>query len=175
VTGEDRHGLVSTFLEQANTGMVGHSAESRCRPSSGAARRSASSRRGCRPSARNPVPGAPRCCSCCGASSATRADAEWADPLGTLDARPQIRPRRGDGGEAFEIADIGLRMLSVRELFRAQTFPADYVIDRDIKDRPINTTQATLMCGNAVPPLMAKLLYQGNVPRSAAKETREAA
>jgi DNA (cytosine-5)-methyltransferase 1 len=174
VTGEDRHGLVSTFLEQANTGMVGHSAEETLSTIVG---------RGTTPrlvearlQAIGAEPGSRRrqVLQLLWDEFGDPSDAEWADPLGTLDARRKFG-LVVVGGEAFEIADIGLRMLSVRELFRAQTFPADYVIDRDIKDRPINTTQATLMCGNAVPPLMAKLLYQGNVPRSAAKETREAA
>lgn len=35
-------------------------------------------------------------------------------------------------GENYQIADIGMRMLQPHELFAAQGFPIDYVIDRDI-------------------------------------------
>ena len=35
------------------------------------------------------------------------------------------------GGEAYYINDIGLRMLEPRELYNAQGFPPDYIIDHD--------------------------------------------
>ncbi len=35
-------------------------------------------------------------------------------------------------GENYQIADIGMRMLQPHELFAAQGFPSDYVIDKDI-------------------------------------------
>jgi DNA (cytosine-5)-methyltransferase 1 len=174
VTGEDRHGLVSTFLEQANTGMVGHSVEG---PTSTICGKAANQRFvEARLQAIGAEPGSRReqVLQLLWSEFGEPTDAEWADPVGTLDARRKFG-LVVLGSEVFEIADIGLRMLTVRELYRAQTFPPDYVIDRDVKGRPITTTQATLMCGNAVPPLMAKLLYQGNVAPSASAQAREAA
>jgi DNA (cytosine-5)-methyltransferase 1 len=38
-------------------------------------------------------------------------------------------------GEEYVIVDIGMRMLTPRELFNAQGFPPDYIIDRDAEGR----------------------------------------
>lgn len=40
------------------------------------------------------------------------------------------------GGETFVIIDIGMRMLTPRELYNAQGFPADYVIDGGWQEQP---------------------------------------
>lgn len=60
-------------------------------------------------------------------------------------------------GAPYVIVDIKLRMLKPTELFRAQGFPADYVIDRTADGRPISGTHAVRMVGNSVspPPLRA--------------------
>ena len=39
------------------------------------------------------------------------------------------------GGTAYFVADIGLRMLTPRELYNAMGFPPDYIIDRDYTGR----------------------------------------
>jgi DNA (cytosine-5)-methyltransferase 1 len=53
--------------------------------------------------------------------------------------------------------DILYRMLVERELFNAQGFPADYVIDRTASGKRITRGAAIRMCGNSVspPPLCA--------------------
>ena len=63
-------------------------------------------------------------------------------------------------GTPYVIVDIGLRMLKPHELYRAQGFPADYVIERTADGRPISTTAAVRMVGNSVspPPLRALAL-----------------
>jgi DNA (cytosine-5)-methyltransferase 1 len=59
---------------------------------------------------------------------------------------------RIDGGE-WVIVDIGMRMLSPRELFRAQGFPDDYVIDPiGPNGKPLTKTAQIRACGNSVPP-----------------------
>lgn len=61
------------------------------------------------------------------------------------------------GGVLYYIADIGLRMLSPRELYNAMGFPPDYIIDHDAAGKPYPKTQQVARCGNAVCPPMAAL------------------
>jgi len=67
-------------------------------------------------------------------------------------------------GEQYTIADIGLRMLSPRELFNAQGFPQDYVIDTGVDGKPITKAAQIAWCGNAVPPPFAEALVRANLP-----------
>lgn len=67
-------------------------------------------------------------------------------------------------GEEFQIIDIGMRMLEPRELFAAQGFPPDYIIDRDADGRPYSKTDQVARCGNAVPPAFAEALVRANLP-----------
>lgn len=66
-------------------------------------------------------------------------------------------------GELYEIADIGLRMLQPRELFRAQGFPDTYIIDRGADGKALTKTAQVRMCGNSVCPPLAKALVEANV------------
>ncbi|WP_299377473.1 DNA cytosine methyltransferase [uncultured Kiloniella sp.] len=65
-------------------------------------------------------------------------------------------------GERWVIVDILTRMLTPREQFTAQGFPADYIIDRDIDGNPITATEQTARCGNSVPPNMAAAHIRAN-------------
>ena len=65
-------------------------------------------------------------------------------------------------GEPFEIVDIGMRMLTPRELFRAQGFPDSYVIDHGADGRPLTKTAQIRMCGNSVCPPVAAALVAAN-------------
>ena len=65
-------------------------------------------------------------------------------------------------GEAYAIVDISLRMLTPRELYRAQGFPENYIIDHDAAGEPITKTAQVRMCGNSVCPPIAKLLVDAN-------------
>ena len=60
-------------------------------------------------------------------------------------------------GTPYVIVDIGLRMLKPRELYQAQGFPADYIIDRTAAGKPLSISAAVRMVGNSVspPPLAA--------------------
>lgn len=67
-------------------------------------------------------------------------------------------------GVDYKIADIGLRMLTPRELFNAQGFPEDYIIDHDYTGKTYPKTKQVARCGNAVPPPFAKALVEANLP-----------
>ncbi|MFC2248525.1 DNA cytosine methyltransferase [Labrys portucalensis] len=65
-------------------------------------------------------------------------------------------------GEPFQIVDIGMRMLTPRELFRAQGFPDSYQIEKDADGRPFTSTVAVRCCGNSVCPPVAAALVAAN-------------
>ena len=67
-------------------------------------------------------------------------------------------------GIDYFISDIGLRMLTPKELYAAQGFPADYIIDRDYTGKEYKKTAQIARCGNAVCPPMAKAVVQANMP-----------
>lgn len=67
------------------------------------------------------------------------------------------------------IVDIGMRMLTPRELFRAQGFPDSYIIDRKPDGSPISKTEQVSKCGNSVCPPMACALVAANVPELSAR------
>lgn len=68
------------------------------------------------------------------------------------------------GGTAYFMADIGLRMLTPRELYMANGFPQDYKIERDYTGREYPKTKQVARCGNAVPPPFATALVRANLP-----------
>lgn len=73
------------------------------------------------------------------------------------------------GGTLYFIADIGLRMLSPRELYNAMGFPPDYIIDRDYMGNPYPKNEQVARCGNAVCPPMAAAVARANFPEYVAK------
>lgn len=68
------------------------------------------------------------------------------------------------GGVLYYIADIGLRMLSPRELYNAMGFPPDYIIDRDYEGNEYKKSAQVARCGNAVCPPVASALVRANLP-----------
>lgn len=70
-------------------------------------------------------------------------------------------------GEEYQIVDIGMRMLKPHELFAAQGFPADYVIDRDAQGKAITATAQIAKCGNSVPPPVVAAIVRANLPAAA--------
>ncbi len=77
--------------------------------------------------------------------------------------------------EEYVITDIGMRMLSPRELFNAQGFPASYIIDRDTHGLPITKTAQVAKCGNSVCPPLAEALVRANMVDECAAVIREVA
>ncbi len=65
-------------------------------------------------------------------------------------------------GEPYQIVDIGMRMLSPRELANAQGFPANYIIDRGTDGKPLTKTAQVRMIGNSVCPPLAAALVAAN-------------
>lgn len=74
------------------------------------------------------------------------------------------------GGAWYFMADIGLRMLTPRELYRANGFPDDYRIERDYMGRVYGKTKQVARCGNAVPPPFVTALVRANLPEWCHKE-----
>lgn len=71
----------------------------------------------------------------------------------------------------YYIADIGLRMLSPRELYNAMGFPPDYIIDRDYTGKPYPKNEQVARCGNAVCPPLAAAVARANFPEYVAGDT----
>lgn len=74
-------------------------------------------------------------------------------------------------GETYAIADIGMRMLQPRELFRAQGFPDSYVIDPVVNGRPLPKSAQVRMVGNSVCPPVAAAIVQANVVEKVKEKT----
>lgn len=67
-------------------------------------------------------------------------------------------------GVDYQIVDIGLRMLTPRELYNAQGFPVDYEIEVDCYGNAYPKKEQVARCGNAVPPPFATALVRANAP-----------
>lgn len=67
-------------------------------------------------------------------------------------------------GQDYKIVDIGLRMLTPRELFDAQGFPSDYIIDVDADGKSYPKSEQVARCGNAVCPPIPTALVRANLP-----------
>lgn len=67
-------------------------------------------------------------------------------------------------GTPYVIVDICLRMLKPSELYKAQGFPADYIISHGADGKPFTKTQQVHMCGNSVSPPPMAALARANDP-----------
>jgi DNA (cytosine-5)-methyltransferase 1 len=189
---ENRHAVVAAFLAQHNTDMVGHDARepvstivqkgcTQAVVSAGLVNMRGADRRG------GDV-AAPLGTVTAGGFHAAEVRAflakyydtavgqECTDPLHVVTTKPRFGLVTVHG-EPYEIVDIGMRMLSPRELFRAQGFPDDYAIDMGVFEdgsrRALTKTAQVRMCGNSVCPPMAAALVAANCSDLA--EIREAA
>jgi DNA (cytosine-5)-methyltransferase 1 len=103
-------------------------------------------------------------------------DPRLEEPLSTITTRDRFGIVMVNG-EPYQITDIGMRMLTPRELFKAQGFPADYEIEtgvfEDGERRTLTKTAQVRMCGNSVCPPIAAALVSANCNDLA--EFREAA
>lgn len=77
-------------------------------------------------------------------------------------------------GEPYVIADIGMRMLTPRELFDAQGFPHDYIIDPIYNGKPLTKTAQVRMCGNSVCPPLAAAIVRANYTDAAVQGKKAA-
>lgn len=86
-------------------------------------------------------------------------------------------------GQDFVVIDIGMRMLTPRELFNAQGFPADYVIDGVWEGldtdaphfRAFAKDVQVSCCGNSVCPPLAEALVRANCGHLAVDQIRRTA
>lgn len=85
------------------------------------------------------------------------------DPLDTITTKDRFAVVTIHG-EEYVITDIRMRMLQPRELFNAQGFPGDYIIDIDADGNPYTKTEQVKKCGNAVTPPVATALVSANFP-----------
>lgn len=162
-TAKARFGLTSAFMEQANTGVVGHEASDPVSTilAAGSHQRSVQLSL----EALEGEPGSRRAevVAFLREHFGEPTEAERADPLGSA----QARLRFGlviVSGEVWQIADIGMRMLTPRELYGAQGFPDDYIIDRTVDGAALTKTAQTRMAGNSVSPPPAAALIAANDP-----------
>ncbi|GAB5336315.1 DNA cytosine methyltransferase [Pseudomonas fluorescens] len=78
-------------------------------------------------------------------------------------------------GKPYVIVDICLRMLKPSELYKAQGFPADYIISHGADGKPFTKTQQVHMCGNSVSPPPMAALARANDPWRAEQRQAHAA
>lgn len=79
-------------------------------------------------------------------------------PLHTVTSKPRFALVT-IAGEQYEIVDIGMRMLTPRELFRAQGFRDDYIIDRRPDGSKLPKSAQVRHVGNSVsPPWLAAII-----------------
>jgi DNA (cytosine-5)-methyltransferase 1 len=83
------------------------------------------------------------------------------DPMHTVTTKPRFALVTV-AGQQYAIADIGMRMLQPRELYRAQGFPEAYIIDRGHDGRVLPKDAQVRMCGNSVCPPLARALVAAN-------------
>lgn len=91
------------------------------------------------------------------------------DPLHTIPTKSrfglvQIK------GENYKIVDITLRMLQPHELFLAQGFPENYIIDKDQYGKSMSKAKQIARCGNSVSPPIPRVLVKSNLPELCADE-----
>lgn len=177
VAGGQKHALVSAFLAQHNTGMVGHDAR---KPLSTITSRGTqqqlvaahminlkgSDRR--MSAADDPAPTVTAGGYHIGEVRAflikyygTDQDPRLREPLHTVTTKERFGLVTVHG-EDYIIADIGMRMLQPRELYRAQGFPDTYQIDAMVNGKPLTKTAQVRMCGNSVSPVVATALVRAN-------------
>ncbi|MEK3735678.1 DNA cytosine methyltransferase [Paenibacillus sp. FSL H7-0941] len=88
---------------------------------------------------------------------------DLSDPLQTVVTRDRFGLVTIYGVE-YQIVDIGMRMLEPHELFAAQGFPSNYIINVDADGKRYSKSAQVARCGNAVPPPFAKALVKANLP-----------
>lgn len=174
--------LVAAFMEQANTGVVGHpiTAPVSTIVGTGSTQRLVAAHllnhKGSARSARDMADPAPTVCA--GATHASMVAALMApyygsgsgetgrdlrDPAPTVTSRDRLQLVTVTiDGTSYVLTDIGMRMLQPRELYRAQGFPDTYVIDRRPDGSRLPKHSQVRMCGNSVPPGLAAAIVRAN-------------
>lgn len=67
-------------------------------------------------------------------------------------------------GVDYQIVDIGMRMLQPHELYAAQGFPSNYIIDGyQVNGKPVTKSDQVARCGNSVCPPLSTALVRANM------------
>lgn len=192
MVGSGKHALVAAFLAQHNTGVIGHPVT---KPVSTITMRGTQQNvvtahminmHGSSRSARPATDPLTTLCAGGGHAGIVAAfmtkyygndgDQTLGDPLHTLTTKDRFGLVTVDiEGDSYAIADIGMRMLTPREQFRAQGFPDSYIIDRGADGREMPKTHQTQKCGNSVSPVVAEALVRANCGHLAIDECSEVA
>lgn len=91
------------------------------------------------------------------------------EPLHTITAKDRFALITVKG-EDYILTDILMRGFEPHELFAAQGFPRDYIIDRDATGKPIPKYKQVARCGNSVCPALSEALVRANyLPTQARK------
>lgn len=86
------------------------------------------------------------------------------DPLDTITTRDRLALVTVHvRGVPYVIVDIGMRMLEPRELYLAQGFPPDYIIDRTADGRRLPKHAQVRMVGNSVSPPPLRAIAEANL------------
>lgn len=86
------------------------------------------------------------------------------DPIDTITTRDRLALVTVHvRGVPYVIVDIGLRMLKPHELYAAQGFPPDYIIDRTADGRAISVSRSVAMVGNSVSPPPLRAIAEANL------------
>ncbi|CAN5866037.1 DNA cytosine methyltransferase [soil metagenome] len=83
--------------------------------------------------------------------------------LEVLDRQHRQRPS-AVGRDGWIVWDIGMRMLTVRERYRAQGVADDFIINVDVDGKAITATKQGEMCGNMVCPQMSEAIARAALP-----------
>ncbi|MGE3795936.1 MAG: DNA cytosine methyltransferase [Dehalococcoidia bacterium] len=88
------------------------------------------------------------------------------DPLHAVTTKDRVglvTVRLAGDPEPWVVTDIFMRMLRPRELFLAQGFPEEYVIDPVYNGKPLTKTAQIRMVGNSVCPPAARAVVEANM------------
>lgn len=88
-------------------------------------------------------------------------DQSLTDPMHTIPTKDRIGLVTIHGQD-YAIVDIGMRMLTPRELARAQGFPDSYILDLVYKGKKLSKASQVRMIGNSVCPPLARALIEAN-------------
>lgn len=165
LAGATRFGVVSAFLEQANGGFAAEGPGHDLRQPMSTITASGSQQRlvTCTLSPEQEA-GALRVAAFLTTYYGNGDAVSLRDPLDTITTRDRLALVTVTiRGTPYVIVDIGLRMLKPHELYRAQGFPADYIIDRTADGRRLTISQAVAMVGNSVSPPPLRALATANL------------
>lgn len=159
ITGKARHALVAAFLAQHNGGEVGHAVR---RPVSTILSRAANQGLVTAAFAPADLAGARRVAAFLVEYYGTGGAESLLRPLPTVTTVDRFALVTVDGVER-PVTDIGMRMLSWRELAAAQGFAPGYVLDRGPEGRALTKTEIVRLVGNSVCPPLAEAVVRANL------------